>query len=260
MVDVELVPNAGNGAEDAGLSLEWIGQAGFILKLGDRPSICMDPYYSNSIERYEGRDCRRLWYNSFIIEDFRPGYVLCSHDHLDHTDPETLPLIYSYSDALFHGPKSAIAHMRRMRFSEDRLVELRPDEPLSLGGCVVTPKRSYHTEDSLGFLIEGGGLRIYFTGDSAYDESLAFLAKAHVDVLIACVNGKYNNMTIADAARLYRDTGASLLVPMHYGLITNNTVPESEIRSIFDREFVRYQILEVEKRYRCVKKPARGGR
>ena len=118
--------------------INWIGQAGFVFQTAGGAVICIDPYYSNSIERYEGRPARRMWYNKFKIANFRPGLVLCSHDHLDHTDPETLPLIYTYSDAVFAGPPSSISHMRRMRFCNERLLELKIGEKYRFRDVVYT--------------------------------------------------------------------------------------------------------------------------
>ncbi|WP_321992752.1 MBL fold metallo-hydrolase [Marispirochaeta aestuarii] len=237
----------------SGFNIEWIGQAGFIFRLSNGTVICIDPYYSNSIERYEGKACRRLWYNKFIIESFTPDYVLCSHDHLDHTDPETLPLIYAYSKAIFYGPESSIEHMKKMKFSDKRMCLLEADREFLLCDFSIIPKRTRHTEDSVGFLIKHEGYSIYFTGDTALDDSLDFLKDEKIDILIACVNGKYNNMSINDSAQLCRDIGAGVIIPMHYGLITNNTVDVNDIRNIYDHWCLNYFIPKIEKNYKITR-------
>lgn len=240
--------------EKKALTISWTGQAGFILHIPEGPMICIDPYFSNSIERYEGPGCRRLWCNSLIIEQFHPDHVFCSHDHLDHTDPETLPLIYAYSDAVFHGPISSIRHMQMMKFTEDRMSLLVSDRQVSFDGLHIIPKRTHHTEDSLGFLIIYDDIRIYFTGDTALDDSLDFLRDEKIDILIACVNGKYNNMSIVEAAQLCRDSEAQVIIPMHYGLITNNTVPVKDIVETFEAWSLQYFIPEVEKIYSIIRR------
>lgn len=240
-----------SNTEAGHFSIQWIGQAGFVFILPSQKMLCIDPYYSNSIERYEGSECRRLWYNSFCIEQFKPDFVLCSHDHLDHTDPETLPLIHAYSDAIFYGPKSSIAHMRTMKFEESRMVEISDQSEINLGGCRIVPRRTFHTDDSLGFLIYQGTTTIYFTGDTSFDESLDFLSDLSIDILIACVNGKYGNLTISEACQLALRCKAKLFVPMHYGLIPNNTVSVSEIIQVCGEYEVPLQILDVEQQYEC---------
>lgn len=229
--------------------LQWIGQAGFVLTLPSQKSICIDPYYSNSIERYEGGDSRRLWYNSFCIEYFNPDLVLCSHDHLDHTDPETLPLIYAYSDAVFYGPKSSITHMRSMKFDASRLMEISDQSEIEVDGCRIVPRKTLHTDDSLGFFVSQDKTSIYFTGDTSFDESLDFLSELSIDILIACVNGKYGNLTISEASQLALRCDAKLLVPMHFGLIPNNTVSVKEITEVCGEYKVPLQILDVEQQY-----------
>jgi|LSQX01.2.fsa_nt_gb L-ascorbate metabolism protein UlaG (beta-lactamase superfamily) len=227
--------------------INWIGQAGFVFQTAGGAVICIDPYYSNSIERYEGRPARRMWYNKFKIANFRPDLVLCSHDHLDHTDPETLPLIYTYSDAVFAGPPSSISHMRRMRFCNERLLELKIGEKYRFRDVVYTPVFAAHTEDSMGFIFEIEGVKVYFTGDTSLSAPL--FEHEGVDVLLACINAKYGNLTIEEAAVLYRRLGAKLLIPMHYGLIPNNTVDVSLFVQHYEEEEIRCLVMDVEQHY-----------
>ena len=227
--------------------INWIGQAGFVIKTAEDAVVCIDPYYSNSVERYDGRPSRRMWYNKFRIANFRPDLVLCSHDHFDHTDPETLPLIHAFSDAVFAGPSSSVEHMRRMRIDEGRLQEIKMGETYRFKDITYTPVFSDHTPDSMGFVFEIEGIKVYFTGDTSLDEVL--YEQTGVDVLIACVNGKYGNLTIEQAGALYKRLGANLLIPMHYGLITDNTVDISRFVQHCEQEGIRYLVMDVEQNY-----------
>ena len=191
--------------------INWMGQAGFVFKTSGEALVCVDPYYSNSVERYDGRASRRMWYNKFRIANFRPDLVLCTHDHLDHTDPETLPLIHAFSDAEFAGPKSSVEHMRRMRISKDRLRQLELGKTYTHKDLTYTPVFADHTEDSVGFVFEIEGVKVYLTADTSYNERL--FEQEGVDILIACINGKYGNLTIEEAGKLYKKLGASSLSP-----------------------------------------------
>ena len=227
--------------------INWIGQAGFVFKTAEGAIVCLDPYYSNCLERYEGRSTRRMWYNKFKITNFRPGLVLCSHDHLDHTDPETLPLLYAFSDAVFAGPPSSVEHMRRMRMSDERLQELQMGESYRFRDLAYTTVFADHTEDSMGFIFEIEGVKVYFTGDTSLNERL--FEQACVDVLIACVNGKYGNLTMEQALVLHKKVGSKLLIPMHYDLIPSNTVDIHRFVHLCEQEGINHLVMDVEQHY-----------
>ena len=227
--------------------INWIGQAGFVFKTAEDAVVCLDPYYSNCLERYEGPSARRMWYNKFKITNFHPDLVLCSHDHLDHTDPETLPLLYAHSDAIFAGPPSSVEHIRRMRMSDERLQELQMGETYRIKDLTYRAVFADHTEDSVGFIFEIEGVKVYFTGDTSLNERL--YEQAGVDVLIACVNGKYGNLTMEEAIVLHKKLGSKLLIPMHYDLIPSNTVDINRFVHLCEQEGIHHLIMDVEQHY-----------
>ena len=229
--------------------INWIGQSGFVLKTFNGTVLCIDPYYSNSIERYEGRDCRRMWYNKFKIEFFKPDVVLCSHDHLDHTDPETIPLLAAYSDAMFYAPQSSCSHMRRMKISEDRMMRIERNKLYEYKDIKIKTVYANHTEDSLGFIIIIDSIKIYFTGDTSLDSKLYKIKDENIDIVVACINGKYNNLNIQEAIELHKNIAAKQIIPMHYGLIPSNTVNEIDFSQACAKSGADYAILKTETDY-----------
>ncbi len=229
--------------------LNWIGQAGFVIKTSKDTIVCIDPYYSNSIERYDGRSSRRMWYNRFIIENFKPDLVLCSHDHLDHTDPETLPLIYAFSESQFYGPASSYRHMKNMKMSEDRIKKLKMNEKYSFQDFNFKTVFADHTKDSMGFIIEINNLIIYFTGDTSFNKKLFNYSKNNIDIMISCINGKYGNLDVKEAAILAKKLNVKMVIPMHYGLVTDNTVDVNVFIEHFKQEEIKYLVMDVEKNY-----------
>lgn len=235
--------------------INWIGQAGFVIKSSEGTVVCLDPYYSNSVERYDGRSSRRMWQNRFIIENFKPNLVLCSHDHLDHTDPETLPLIYSYSDAIFYGSRSSFQHMKKMKFSDQRLKKLENNREYVYKDIKIKTVYAKHTDDSLGFIFIIDDIKIYFTCDTGLDEKLYKLKDSDIDIMVSCINGKYGNLSIEEALDLYSIIKPGLLIPMHYGLITDNTVNINYFIEKCSNKGVNYLIMDVEKDYFFKKEP-----
>jgi len=229
--------------------LNWIGQAGFIVKTSEDTIICIDPYYSNSVERYDGRPSRRMWYNRFLIENFHPDLVLCSHDHLDHTDPETLPLIYAFSDADFYGPASSYQHMKKMRMAEDRIKKLELDTTYNFKDVQFKTVFANHTEDSMGFIFEINNITIYLTADTSLDSKLYEYENYDIDIMISCINGKYNNLNVKEAAILAQKLDVKLVIPMHYGLVTDNTVDVNTFINHFEKENINQLVMDVEKNY-----------
>ena len=66
----------------------WLGQAGLLIETNNT-KIMVDPYLSDSVKKINPLNYRRV----AVDEDFfkiRPDIIVLTHDHLDHTDPETL--------------------------------------------------------------------------------------------------------------------------------------------------------------------------
>jgi len=234
--------------------LNWIGQAGYVIKTAEDTIVCIDPYYSNSVERYDGRPSRRMWYNRFKIENFHPDLVLCSHDHLDHTDPETLPLIYAFSDAQFYGPPSSYQHMKNMKMSEDRIQESNLNNSYKFKDIEFKTVFANHTKDSMGFIFEINDITLYFTGDTSLDSKLYEYKNNNIDIMISCINGKYNNLNVKEAAKLAKQLEVKLVIPMHYGLVTDNTVNVNTFIDHFNKENIDHLVMDVEKNYYISKK------
>ena len=80
-----------NGAEKmAEITVRWIGQSGYIINDGET-ELCIDPYLSNSVYRLEKRG--RMVDAPVSPEKLRSDALICTHNHLDHTDIEAIPLM-----------------------------------------------------------------------------------------------------------------------------------------------------------------------
>ena len=70
------------------MKIIWIGQAGLMLEINNK-IILIDPYLSDSIAKTDAAKKRRIPIDSSFL-NVKPDVVILTHNHLDHTDPETL--------------------------------------------------------------------------------------------------------------------------------------------------------------------------
>ena len=72
------------------MKITWLGQAGLLFDNG-KTKIMIDPYLSNSVEKYEPKNYRIQPVNEDFLK-VTPDVMIFTHDHLDHYDPETAPV------------------------------------------------------------------------------------------------------------------------------------------------------------------------
>ena len=78
------------------MKIRFLGQSGYLLE-SNNTSIIIDPYLSDSVNRVAGRP--RVLPIPIEPKDIFCDAVICTHDHLDHLDPDTAADIHS--DQLF---------------------------------------------------------------------------------------------------------------------------------------------------------------
>ncbi|MGQ9525768.1 MAG: DUF362 domain-containing protein [Armatimonadota bacterium] len=212
-----------------GVTLFWLGQGGFAFKTPDDKVIVVDPYLSDS------GGMKRMVPKALHPRDVRgdaerqqqtlfPSLVLCTHDHVDHTDLPGLQELAATSSAVFAGPPSSCAKMKEAGIDAGRIVDIKRGDAKTLAGVDVRAVFAKHTQDSVGYVLTIGKTRIYITGDSEYDAQLAQVKSLRPDILLVCINGKWGNMSAQDAARLTAQINPKVVIPMHFGMFADNTV------------------------------------
>ena len=78
------------------MNITWLGQAGLLFDSG-KTKIMIDPYLSNSVEKINPNNYRRVPINEKLFS-IEPDVIVFTHDHLDHLDPETLKRFLSRED------------------------------------------------------------------------------------------------------------------------------------------------------------------
>ncbi len=245
-----------------GLGLAWLGQAGFVLRIGEAV-VLVDPYLSDHLAaKYRGTRFphARMMAAPIAPDGFpRVDLVLCTHRHSDHMDPGTLRVLSArHPGCRFVLPASEQRHAEALGLDPARLVAadagqaLRPMAALDL---VLSPIPAAHErleQDDLGrhrFLgygMETSGLRLYHSGDCVPYPGLAEMVRGlAADLALLPVNGRDaeraaagvpGNFTLDEAVALCEAAAVPLLVPHHWGLFAFNTADPAAIDTIAARQ------------------------
>jgi len=225
------------------VAIHWLGQGGFVFKPHSGDILFVDPYLSDSANN--GGGAARLADIPIKARDVRLDYLFLTHDHVDHTDPHSAPIIAQANpDAIIICPPSCAHHLKKLGVPSAQIQTAMPGQAIETNGFVAHVVRAAHTEDSVGFVFEFNeegseteGVTIYITGDTEYNDSLApAVADLAPDVLIVPINGRWGNMTAAEAARLAAQIGPREAIPMHYGMFAENTADPDEFVALLAAE------------------------
>ena len=132
------------------VALFYLGQEGYLIKSADK-YIVIDPYLSDYVDRNCCTETVK-WIRNYPAPitpeelDF-VDYVLCTHAHFDHMDPDTLRAIAKCnSKAIFIAPEPIKDTLLHYGIAKERIVGAIADETLTLDGFEVIPVPSAHEE------------------------------------------------------------------------------------------------------------------
>ena len=207
--------------------LFFLGQAGFAIQNGRGKWLLIDPCLSDSVRRFEGNDgFKRLSAPPVTPEEMPCDVLVATHPHADHFDVDTVPALMAEGACLF-ASEDCERLVREGGIDPARVRYVRPGDREEAEGFRLHFIRCDHGEaapDAVGLLIETDGVRLLFVGDTCLrpDYSEDYLSDGPVDVMAACINGRYGNMDYADCARLTHLLAPALTVPCHFGLFASH--------------------------------------
>lgn len=207
----------------------WMGQAGLLFDF-DCVKVMVDPYLSDSAEKVNPAFRRRVKVEERFF-DVRPDVLILTHDHVDHTDPETLQaLLGKHNRICVLASQNAWKRVRTYG-GDHNYVMFNPNTQWTQGELLFQAVHAQHSDDyAIGVLITYRDKTYYVTGDTLYHaQVLADVKKAQkeIEVVFLPINGVGNNLNLVDAARLAEEIGARCVVPLHFGLF-DNICPEEE--------------------------------
>ena len=201
------------------MKITWLGQAGLLFEKNGI-KIMIDPYLSNSVEKYEPLNYRRVP----VKEEFlsvTPDVMIFTHDHLDHYDPETAPIFLERNEKRMTVLSPSSVWQKARAFKAHNNVQFNRGTSWTEYGFRFTAVKAEHRDvHAIGVLIEelDTAKIFYVTGDTLYNEAIFADLPENIYAVFLPINGVGNNMNIADAERFSRTCGAKHVVPIHYGM------------------------------------------
>jgi L-ascorbate metabolism protein UlaG (beta-lactamase superfamily) len=249
------------------LRIWWTGQEGFVIKSASL-IIYIDPYLSTYAERVtKGRPYEHVRIKPAPMqpEDIdHADVVLCTHDHADHIDPESVPIIATASPrAQFVVPECALDTMLGLGVEKGRVCTMKGDDELQINDLSVHAIPAMHEDFDrhpekgypyLGYVISIDRINVFHAGDTIRYNGQAERLKQHrIDLAFLPINGRdefrhgldfAGNLDCEEAVRFARDISAGLTIPMHYDMFTINTADVNEFRRIADAHGLRYLVMD----------------
>lgn len=215
----------------------WFGQNGFIFKSPEGTLASVDLYLSNSCEGLvPGMDLSRRVPVLVDPEEIDVDVYTCTHNHQDHTDPETIGRLRNRDTTHFVGPHPTCEVYAKQGIEPGRIVAAWPDCELEFRDLRVRGTFALPTDTSdlnhIGYVIQfGKGPKVYVTGDTDYHELLLGAAKHAPDLMITCINGGFNNMSHWEAADIAGKIKPKAAIPCHYDMFPDNSVDPKQFRA-----------------------------
>ncbi|MBQ9973576.1 MAG: MBL fold metallo-hydrolase [Oscillospiraceae bacterium] len=221
------------------MTVRFLGQSGYVLQT-ETTRIIIDPYLSDSVNRVAGRP--RLLPVPIRPQDISCDAVICTHDHLDHLDPDTVSLINPRQ--LFVTTKGGRETLKGL--GQENVIALSEGDTVKLGDMELTAVFADHTVEAFGLVVRTEGKTLYFSGDTLYNERLFDLAAYRPNVTFICINGRLGNMDAEQALITAKKIGAPINVPNHYDMFASNSEDPHLFADRIDGGF----IMEFDRTYR----------
>ena len=211
------------------LSITWIGHASFLIQVADI-NIVTDPVFGEL--------------SSFFPRILAPGihiealpsidYVLISHNHWDHMDAPSLYALKQHHPGLHVlAPQGDKAWFAKRKFSVSehdwwQTIEMKKCFFSFLPAVHWSGRGFFDTNRSLwgSWMINAGGKKIYFAGDTAYGEHFKQIAHecGPTDIALLPIGPcepkewmSRMHMNPERSLQAFRDLKASHFIPMHWG-------------------------------------------
>ncbi|MCL1911108.1 MAG: MBL fold metallo-hydrolase [Leptospirales bacterium] len=226
-------------------SIVWLGHASFLMNING-VSLITDPCFFNlpiNRKRKAPLPCS--------IDSLKPiDYLLISHDHRDHFDEKSVEALIEHNpdmealiplggSRLFSGKKlNGVKRQEAGWYQEYKLTaSLRiiflPARHWGRRGFNDLNKTLWGS-----FLIISDKTKIFFAGDSAYDELLFKEIRnlfGDIDICILPIGAympefimKRSHTSPEEAVQVFSDLGGKIFIPMHYGTYDLSDEPTGE--------------------------------
>ena len=219
------------------MKITWLGQAGLLFET-DGKKIIVDPYLSDSVAKVVPHNYRRVPVEEKWLE-ITPDILVLTHDHLDHTDLETLKYYLSEDSSVCVLASYNAWQKVRKTFGgiKNNYVMFNCGTKWTEGNVVFRAVYAEHSDEhAIGFLLCAEGKTYYITGDTLYNDKVFEDLPKDIDYVFLPVNGVGNNMNMVNAAEFCEKIGATA-IPIHCGLFDNIDMGEFTYKDKIIPEF-----------------------
>lgn len=202
------------------MKVTWLGQAGLLFEINDI-KIIVDPYLSDSVEKVEPHNKRRVAVDESFLK-IQPDIIILTHNHLDHTDPETLKFYLNNETSIcVLASYNAWQTARKFGGIKNNYVMFNRGTVWTEKGIKFEAVYAEHSDDyAIGVIICAEGKSYYITGDTLYNKKIFKDLPRDIDYIFLPVNGRGNNMNMEEA-KVFCDKIGAKAIPIHCGLFDN---------------------------------------
>jgi L-ascorbate metabolism protein UlaG (beta-lactamase superfamily) len=189
------------GPDELSRMVQWYGQSSLRIELGGK-LVWLDPVKVPVTEKAD--------------------LILVTHDHGDHYSPADIKKL--------SGPSTIVL----VGFDGSGFERIRPGDKKNFGELSIEAvpaynivKTQFHPKSAgyCGFILSGGGLRIYDAGDT---ERIPEMKSISCDVVFLPLGQTYTMGSVAEAAQAALDVKAAIAVPFHFGLYEGSDADAGE--------------------------------
>ena len=232
MQDIRAFP-----VEKRSVAVWWFGQNGFIFKSPEGTLCSVDLYLSDSCASLDAPiNLSRQIPILIPPEEIDVDIFTCTHNHQDHTDPETIRNLRNKDTMRFVGPHPSCGTYVHEGIESGRITPSWPDcliehKDIRIHGTFALPTDTTDL-NHMGFVFQfGNGPSVYVTGDTDHSELLLDVTKHKPDAVITCINGGFNNLSHWEAADLVGKIKPKVAVPCHYDMFADNSIDPQQFRA-----------------------------
>lgn len=213
------------------VGIAWFGQSSFALRDHAGTCIQIDPYFPLD------RPADRFKYSESPLDEstLPTDYVLLTHNHRDHTWPESLLRIHeAFPACKFIGPEESIQNLRDHDMPEDLLATISAGQSTELGSMHVhtvwakppdgVPEDGIPAPDvaHLGYVIRASGINVYISGDpintfADHGELIDPIAALKPEIGLLTTHPSEGEFPYFDgSSKMAEKLGLRTAVPAHY--------------------------------------------
>jgi L-ascorbate 6-phosphate lactonase len=206
-------------------ALWFLGQSGFVIKSAG-VTVAIDPYLSDSAAE-NSPGLARCYPAPIEPSELKVDIYIATHDHLDHLDPETLAEYRHKETTIFVGPRFVCEKFVILGIRPQNIVRIDSGETkvvnnVQLSGVYAIPNDP-DVIDTAGYkVVFTNGRSIYHTADTGFSPLLLQCAPS-AETGLFCINGKWGNLNIEQAAELANKVHPRYAIPHHYDLMKINS-------------------------------------